>query len=1000
MAAKLKCLVAVALLFALPTLNEGRMVSAHGAGHAVTAEEAIKEADSVVNAAEPVPAMKAEDAKSGTDDNDLLSSNLEELQKASKSKPETKEATAEAKTTDVKPEPTSSVEEATVGEDNSQSAVPVSTDDSEEEGASALREADQALQDNSGVARNPADFSADEVEEMEENKSPLTPTEANPAPPEVATLAADEIEELEEKQEDKKQEQNHGKQGISLSQFGKEPVVDDANPVTSTDAALEAELDSKLDTELGGPDEPPKPPSDVVALPIASSAQDFLTPVVAQTASADASPLGLAEGGTLSPATKDMENTVANLLKTKNVAAFFATPMGGTIKILEKLISEKMLPKINEAHNDTVHELERLIGGVNACGEGKETSFGGVNAQKALYKKYSPLHKECRDLEAVKLTSYTGCAEELKDKEQIKNLKCAEFAKVSTVLGDQNANIQVVVKSGSESLSTYVRRITATVCGGSGGKGGMLDTFLKHEKACDKATKEWTSMRQVCNQKKQDYVDQKSNCDNLQDKMDFAACERTVLVKDACEVYAECYTTKLEAYNTGKVVAQEEEKERKTEWRALNRMLCYIRTFSDGNVTDAEVKACKEQTYDTNHLILNYFNIPKLELCTVPDLYPSTPSYKKAEFTPLPTLAKGKEDANECVGVLEISTKPKGASPKGCKCKRVTMNGPFSPGPMVRCDNCLDVRRTTEENSCPEGTKIFSPRSAKDWRTFIASARPIRDPNWIIDVTKPKNGCGGCQSHPMNSEDKVQGKAEDSWRTSDNSPWWLRSTKYNRPDGDYHANCFLDLWMNPKDENHVTFDDKNCEYHSKSYYCQPFIQSTVPAEGSPTACTCTIVALTGSYSPGPLIKCNNCIDVSKTTDKSSCPIGTKIFSPRTQEDWKTVIGSTKPLRQPNFIIDVTRPEAGCGGCDKYSMNSDEPAQATWTTSDGSAWWLRSTKYTEPNGDYEANCYMDLWHPAENSDSVTFDDKKCEYHSTAYFCQPIQKKKKASELVEI
>merc|ERR1719253_1870951 len=59
-----------------------------------------------------------------------------------------------------------------------------------------------------------------------------------------------------------------------------------------------------------------------------------------------------------------------------------------------------------------------------------------------------------------------------------------------------------------------------------------------------------------------------------------------------------------------------------------------------------------------------------------------------------------------------------------------------------------------------------------------------------------------------------------SWRTSDKAPWWLRSTRYNEPNGDYHANCYLDLWHAPANENSVTFNDWNCKYYSKSYYCQ------------------------------------------------------------------------------------------------------------------------------------------------------------------------------------
>merc|ERR1719183_3402091 len=70
------------------------------------------------------------------------------------------------------------------------------------------------------------------------------------------------------------------------------------------------------------------------------------------------------------------------------------------------------------------------------------------------------------------------------------------------------------------------------------------------------------------------------------------------------------------------------------------------------------------------------------------------------------------------------------------------------------------------------------------------------------------------------------------------------------------------------------------------------------------------------------------------------------------------------------------------------MKSTEAAQATWHTDDESPWWLRDTTYTQPNGDYQANCYMDLWHAPPNENSVSFDDGNCEYHSRSYYCQPV------------
>jgi len=121
-------------------------------------------------------------------------------------------------------------------------------------------------------------------------------------------------------------------------------------------------------------------------------------------------------------------------------------------------------------------------------------------------------------------------------------------------------------------------------------------------------------------------------------------------------------------------------------------------------------------------------------------------------------------------------------------------------------------------------------------------------------------------------------------------------------------------------------------------------------------------------------------------------MGTKIFWPRSREDWKTFIASAAPLRSPDWIVDITQAQDGCQGCTKHAMNSHTPALATWMTSDHTPWFLRSSPYSQPNGDYKANCYLAL-KSADSEDSVTFNDGDCKHSSNAYYCQPVKEKPK-------
>jgi len=685
-----------------------------------------------------------------------------------------------------------------------------------------------------------------------------------------------------------------------------------------------------------------------------------------------------------------MEDSLMELIKKSKGAK--GTPMGESVESMKKLITDDMIPKIFKAHADDQKYLDGLIKDLGeGCDSVRKEGESVAEHQKSQYVQASASHKNCRMSEASYATMAKSCDMEVKAARQIQALKCKQLSDMQKTYGATSNNVAIVTKRPGETTDNYIMRLTTSYCG-TGGEDSLFAQYSNAKGYCQEATNSLKESEMGCVATKSSYKMQLMNCNNIQLQMDGAACQRAVLVKDSCEHYASCFTDKAAMFAHANKTVAEQEKERKAEYKASKRMECLINSFGDSQVTDVEVKACKAKTHDTSRLNIKYNKLPKMKTCAVPDLYPSTPAYKKKEYAPLPAMAKADPEANECYGILEISTAPKSGSPASCKCSRITMNGPFSAGPIVKCENCLDVSRSTNKNSCPDGTKIFSPRSQSDWATFMSSTVPLGDPNFIIDVTQKANGCGGCAKYPMNSAEKGQ----NMWGTDDGSPWWLRSAKYSQPVANYQANCYLGLldegyadqeyWWVAGEERHLNFKANSCNYHSKSYYCQKKIISTKPRHGSPTTCKCSVIETVGKYSPGNLLKCIGCLDARRANDKNSCPEGTKIFSPRSRGDWKVFLDSATPLRSPHWIIDITLPTNGCGGCTRYSMSSATPQQSTWKTSDSSPWWLRSTRYSEPNGDYNAGCYLDLWRTPQNENSITWNDGRCNYHSNAYYCQ--------------
>jgi len=704
----------------------------------------------------------------------------------------------------------------------------------------------------------------------------------------------------------------------------------------------------------------------------------------------------------VSKTSADMHASINQLLFGKT--AFGATPMGGSVKKIKLLITD-MKAKVKAAHKADQAAIDALGKALAKCGSVKKSGLRGAQKVKDYYLRQSKLHKKCRESEAVKFGSKLTCTQKEKAMFTVKTLQCASFAETARKYGTQLANVAIVTRTAGESTQSYLVRISSTICGkhvhgnkgekklatagwGGGLRYGSLDIYLRAKAACIESTRKYRNKVTECKRKIHEYKGQKAKCNQYQDLMDTASCKRAVMTKDTCESFGGCYYGTLAALGRATAEAVAAARDRKVEWRGLLRMECVISAFADGKVTAEEVNVCKNSKVKLGNWDMKLAKIPKLPKCITPRDYPSTGAYKRLQFRPLPVLAKGKE-SNRCSGMQEISVIPRTGSPKSCKCSRVTLSGSYSAGAMVKCSKCIDVRRSKEKNSCPRGTKIFAPGSRSDWKTFFRSAGPLKAPHWIVDVTRPQNGCGGCTFNSMNSGNNKQ----KTWHTSDGSAWWLRSARFSEPNGDYSANCFLSLRSSNQNANHITFNDKGCSYHSKSYYCQAKHVSLVPTKGSPASCKCSKVQLSGKYSGGMLVKCEQCISVSKSTQKNSCPGGFKIFSPQSRRDWRTFLDSAKPLRAPNFIIDVTRPQNGCGGCNKYPLKSSQPQQATWRTSDGSSWWLRSSVYNEPNGDYTANCYLDLSPQPSNENTIRFNDNKCSYRSRSYYCQRVKRKPK-------
>merc|ERR1719197_1862171 len=176
-----------------------------------------------------------------------------------------------------------------------------------------------------------------------------------------------------------------------------------------------------------------------------------------------------------------------------------------------------MKPKVKDAHRADQTQLYQLMRELKKCFSTRDRATKVAEPWNVKYKKQSKLHKECRLDEAVKFSSKEACLKQQYSLYQVKVLKCKYFASLSTRFGSTFNNRAIVTKAGSESVQSYIARISGTICGkhvhgekgtkskgggwGGGLEGGMYDQYLKAKHACEVATKNYKDKVKECKTK-------------------------------------------------------------------------------------------------------------------------------------------------------------------------------------------------------------------------------------------------------------------------------------------------------------------------------------------------------------------------------------------------------------------------------------------------------------------------------------------------------------------
>jgi len=335
---------------------------------------------------------------------------------------------------------------------------------------------------------------------------------------------------------------------------------------------------------------------------------------------------------------------------------------------------------------------------------------------------------------------------------------------------------------------------------------------------------------------------------------------------------------------------------------------------------------------------------------------------------------------------------------------------------LYKCSNCVSVNQIGGTNGCTKrGMEMVIPRSPEHWsamQDFVGAENMASYFQVIPGVSKPSSGYNSCGNTgpAMNSDDCLD------WDATDGGAWFIRDTPFGEPNGDYQGNCLLGV-NDISDITAIAFNDWNCNDYSGSQYVCSF---NIPAPALPTSCAAVKAANpeagsdyyrldTGVGHGGVLVycgfdsestlpgqeglrtyyKCSNCVSVNQVGVTNGCTKrGLEMVIPRTAEHWaamETFVGAENMASYFQVIPGVSKNSGGASSCGNEANNMNSNECIEWVAADGGAWFIRDSPYGEPNGNYQANCFLGV-NDITNVNAIAFDDWDCNFYSgSQYLC---------------
>jgi hypothetical protein len=263
---------------------------------------------------------------------------------------------------------------------------------------------------------------------------------------------------------------------------------------------------------------------------------------------------------------------------------------------MKKEFTETVEPSITDAHDKDIELLKNIVdSSVASCSTGHKSNKAEAVREGQTVAVKENVHKTCRD--------------ELKQREDDRDSKCAAF---ETFRAGLSAPPRCDVPGSTDELISYLEDGMRTFSQAN------LDQAKAKDQACKDATAAASNKLTECNSHQATY--------------ESSFCQWRVEVHETCHTYKDCYEITALDLDFAAEKVEKDAEGRKLEWDALQKIKCFIDVLiSDDEIADRKeaVNQCRDFAPDLSHLDFEVPALPVPDSCDLVQVaeYPCTESY-------------------------------------------------------------------------------------------------------------------------------------------------------------------------------------------------------------------------------------------------------------------------------------------------------------------------------------------------------------------------------------